>query len=209
MKRRDLISILAAATLLAACGEETRNGQLTLAGSSPLRIADEGGKTVEFFSGPLKVEFGADGSRKFNVKLEQNGRTAKFSGKVSGILDWNFTVRGSDIGQPADFTSRRVVKLYGPVSNRWGIGGPCGFNGQWQTEETWQKGNEDWSVSFSDANTGAAVGAFASRREGQDYLIDSRNTWCRERHEHEPGHGRWDRLSQGLGDIKPSAFKFD
>lgn len=209
MKRRNILTIFAAAALLAACGEETRNGQLTLSGSAPLKIADEGGQTVEFYGGPLKVEFGADGGRKFTVKVEQNGRTAKFSGKASGIDDWNFTVRGRDIGQPADFTSKRTVTLYGQVATRWGFGGPCGFNGRWETEERWQKGNEDWGVAFKDAGTGADIGSFASRKEGQDYLIDSRNVWCRERPEHEPGHGRWDRLSQSLSELKPAAVKFE
>lgn len=208
MKRRDILLGFAAAALLVACGEETRNGQLTLSGSAPLKIADEGGQTVEFYSGPLKVEFGADGSRRFTVKLEQSGRTAKFSGRAEGIRDWNFTVRGRDIGQPADFASKRTITLVGPVSRRWGMGGPCGFNGQWETEERWQKGNEDWSVSFEDAGSGANLGAFSSRKEGLDILIDSRNVWCRERREREPGGGRWDRLSQSLSELKPDAIKF-
>lgn len=209
MKRGKILMALAAAALMAACGEETRNGELTLSGSAPLRVADEGGATIEFYGGPLKVEFGADSGRRFTVKLEQNGRTAKFSGKAADVDDWNFTVRGRDIGQPADFISKRKVTLYGPVSRRWGFGGPCGFNGRWETEERWQKGNEDWTVAFKDAATGADIGAFASRLEGRDYLIDSRNVWCRERPEREPGRGRWDRLSQTLSSVNPSSIKFE
>lgn len=209
MKRGRLATLLAAAALLAACGEETRDGQLTLSGSAPLRIADESGKTVEFYSGPLTVEFGADGSRKFTVKLEQSGRSAKFSGRAPSISDWNFTVRGADIGQPADFTSERKISLYGPTMRRWGTGSSCGFNGRWETEETWRKGDEDWKVSFKDASSGSAIGAFASRKEGQDYLIDSRNVWCHERPERDRDHGRWDRLSTRLNELKPAALKFE
>lgn len=208
MNRRSTILTVACAIFMAACGEETRNGQLTLSGSAPVRIADQEGKTVEFFSGPLKVEFGASSGRKFTVKLEQDKRTAKFSGKVPDADSWNFTVRGKDIGQPLDFTSRRDIQLYGPISRSWGWGSPCGFNGRWETEEQWQKGNEDWNVSFADAHSAAPVGDFKSRKEGQDYLISSRNVWCRERPDHDRG-GRWDRMSKQLEDLKPADIKFD
>ena len=207
VKRKHLLAVAAAACLLAACGEETRDGQLTLSGSAPLKIADQGGQTVEFYSGPLKVEFGADSGRKFTVKLEQNGRTAKFSGQAPDVADWNFTVRGRDIGQPADFTSKRAIALYGPIARRWGLGGPCGFNGRWETDERWQKGNEDWSVLFKDAATSADIGTFASHREGQDFLIESHNVWCRERPEHEP-HGRMERVSQSVSELKEKGVKF-
>ena len=213
MTRSRFLTIAAAALLLAACGEETRDGQLTLSGSAPLKIADEGGQIVEFYSGPIKVEFGAEFGHKFNVKLEQNGRLAKFSGKAPDVADWNFTVRGRDIGQPADFTSKRTIALYGPIATRWGMGGPCGFNGQWETEESWQKGNEDWNVSFQDAATSAAIGVFASHREGQDYLIATRNLWCRERPNPEPHippiHRVSENVSKNISDIKAADLKFD
>ncbi len=208
MNRRTMFLTVASAIFLAACGEETRTGQLTLAGSAPVRIASQDGKTVEFFAGPLKVEFGASSGRKFTVKLEQDGRTATFSGKVPNADNWNFTVLGKDVGQPMDFSSRRNIQLYGAVSKSWGTGGSCGFNGRWETEDSWQKGNEDWSVAFADAATSHAVGSFNSRQEGQNYLIDSRNVWCRERPDHDRG-GRWDRMSKKLEDIKPADIKFD
>lgn len=189
MKRSGLF-LLALALAATACNKEKRKGQLSLAGSSPVRIADQGGSTVDFYNGPLQVEFGADG-RKVSVKLEQNGRVARFSAKVPQNLDWNFTARGSEIGQPVDLVSRRAVQLYGPIEERTGLGGSCGFNGSYVTEEQWRKGNEDWSVSFSDAQSSQSLGAFKSRREGESYLVASRNLWCRERRE--PGGGHWDR----------------
>ena len=209
MKRSQILMIAGAAFLLAACGEETRNGQLTLSGSTPLKIADQGGQIVEFYSGPLKVVFAADSSRKFTVNLEQNGRKAKFSG-AANVSDWNFTVHGKDIGQPADFTSNRNVAMYGPVEKRWGMGGPCGFNGQWETDEDWQRGKEDWKVSFNDAATGGAIGTFASQLD-QYYLIASRNIWCRERPNHEP-HGpihRVSEVSKSIKDLDTASVKFD
>lgn len=212
-KNKNVLLILAAGFLMLGCDHETRNGSLSLSGSSPVRIVDEGGKTVEFLSGPVKVDFSAGSSRKFTVEMEQGGRKAKFSGKVPESNDWNFTLRGRDIGQWVDFASSRSVSLYGPISTSIGRGGSCGFDGNYVTEESWQKGNEDWTVAFNDANTGAGVGSFKSRREGDSYLVGSRDLWCRENHRHEPGgrHGlstavsSVNKLTEQLG----SGVKFD
>lgn len=211
MKRSGILLVLAAALATTACNEETRTGGLTLTGSAPLRIADQEGRTVEFFTGPLKVVFDAESGRKVSVKLEQNGRAAKFTAKIPSRADWNFTVKGSDIGQPVDLASTRKVELYGPIYTRIGSGGPCGFDGTYQTEERWQSGNEDWNVAFSDAGTGQPVAAFKSRREGESYLIESRELWCRERHRHEPfpRGGRWDRASQRINNLNIDSVKFD
>jgi len=214
MKKRSILPLLAAAVLLAACGEETRNGQLTLSGTQPVRIIDQGGSPVDFATGPLKVTFSADNSRKFTVELEQNGRKAKFSGQVpGGTQDWNVTLKGADIGQPVDLASSRSVAYYGPVSTSWGWGGPCGFNGTWQTEESWQRGKEDWKVSFADAQTGAALGAFASQKD-DNYLIARRDVWCRERPMPEPHpRGRLgamsEQLGSSLGELQQKGVNFD
>src|SRR5581483_6383757 len=82
MKRLPLILCLAAATL-AACGEETRDGQLTLTGPTPVRLVDQSGRTVEFGAGATKVVFSADNSRKFTVTVSQGkDKQAKFSGQA-------------------------------------------------------------------------------------------------------------------------------
>lgn len=209
MIKRRFLPLLAAAALLAACGEETRNGQLTLTGSQPVRVVDQSGASVEFVAGPLKATFGAESSRKFTVELEQNGRKAKFSGKIpGGAQDWNVSIKGGDIGQPVDFASTRSVAYYGPVWTSWGMGDPCGMNGRWETEQSWQKGREDWKVAFADAATGAALGAFASTKD-QDYLLSSRNTWCRERPMPEPRGPRWNSVSQRLDGFQLDGVKFD
>lgn len=207
---KKFLPVLAAIALLAACGEETRDGQLTLSGSQPVRIVDQGGSSVDFVSGPLKVQFGADSSRQFTVQLEQSGRKAKFSGKAPDAGDWNFTVLGRTIGQPVDLTSARSVALYGPISTQSGTGSFCGFNGTWETEEQWQKGNEDWSVTFADAQSGGGLGVFKSRVEGKSYLIGTRNVWCLERQPREPLPDRGGRrMSERLQDLQDSGVKFD
>ena len=207
MNRRRILPLLVLAVLTAACGEEKRDGQLTLSGSAPVRIVDQSGAAVEFVSGPLKVEFGADSGRKFTVSLDQNGRKARFSGQAPDASDWNFTVRGRDIGQPVDLASARSVTLYGPVRTQMGSGTPCGMNGMWETEEQWRSGNEDWSVAFTDAQSGAALGTFKSRRENQSYLVGTRNLWCRVRPQHEP-HGRWAEMSDKLSALQDAGVKF-
>lgn len=204
---KSRIALALVAFALAGCNEEKRNGQLTLAGSTPLKIQDQSGKTVEFVSGPLKVVFDPEGSTKVAIKLEQDGRTAKFTGQVPRGADWNFSIRGQDIGQNVDLDSSRKIELYGPITRTWGTGGHCGFNGRWETEDEWRKGNEDWDVAFADSASGKPAARFKSRREGQDYLISSRNTWCRERPEHD--RGRWDRVSEKLSNLKENGVKFD
>lgn len=218
MNRKSLLIGLAAGILMTACVDETRKGQLVLSGAAPVRIIDESGKTVEFVNGAVKVEFSADSGRKFTVSMEQESRKAKFSGRApNGGRDWNFTLRGREIGQLVDMASRRDVELYGQPSTSIGTGNSCGFDGRWVTEDVWQKGNEDWKVAFTDAQTSQAVGSFNSRREGVDFLISSRNLWCREQPRHDPPFPRGPRgnLSKAEGAVKKlstlaeSGVKFD
>jgi hypothetical protein len=178
MKKNILLGLVACVAL-AACEKETRKGVLELTGSQPLRVVDqESGKAVDFVSGPLKAEFGANGS-KFSATLEQNGRKAKFSGRIPRD-SWSFSLRGSEIKQAFDLESKRKIELYGEVRTRIGDGGPCGMNGTWMTEEKWQSCNEDWKVGFSSG--GQSIGTFASRLEAQSCLIDTRNLVCRGQH---------------------------
>jgi len=188
MNKKKMLLGLAVCILAIGCNDETREGKLNLSGTTPVRIVDEGGKTVEFVSGAVKVEFGAHSGNTFSVSMEQAGKKAKFSGKVPESSDWNFTLHGKQIGQLVDLTSLRKVQLYGEKHTQIGTGGSCGMNGRTVTEETWQNGNEDWTVAFNDASNGQSIGNFASRREGQSYLVDSRDLYCRERPEHDrPG----------------------
>jgi hypothetical protein len=209
MTKKFFLPMIAAVALLAACGEETRDGQLTLSGTQPVKIIDQGGSAVEFVSGPLKVQFGADSSRKFTVQLEQADRKAKFSGQAPDAGDWNFTVLGRDIGQPVDLASARSVALYGPVSTQMGTGGFCGMNGTWETEEQWQKGNEDWTVTFADAQSGGNLGVFKSRVEGKSYLLGTRNVWCNDRPQRDPLPDRGRHFSESLSKLQDSGVKFD
>ena len=209
MNTKNILLALAAGFMMTACDHETRNGELTLSGSAPLRILDEGGKAVDFVGGAVKVEFAASSNRKFSVTMEQGDRKAKFSGKVPEGNNWSFTLRGREIGQGFDAASLRSIQLYGPISTSIGSGGSCGFDGRWVTEDQWQKGNEDWTVAFTDASSAVAVGGFKSRREGQNYLVGSRELYCREEHRRDPGHGRWDRMSKNLSSLSDSGVKFD
>ena len=159
MKRLSSILCLVV-VMLAACGEETRDGQLTLNGATPLKIADQSGKVVEFVAGPTKVEFSADSSRKFTVTVTQGqDKQAKFSGQAPASDGWNFTLRGKDIGQQVDLASS---------------------NGRMVVEETYQACNEDWRVDFADSSNSQAVGSFRSQRDNRSCLIDTHDLYCRD-----------------------------
>jgi hypothetical protein len=215
MKKKVPYVLCLAALILGACGEETRNGTLTLAGVNPVKIADKSGKTVEFYAGPAKVQFSGSSSGKFTVVVSQGDRKAEFSGKApKNDGSWNVTVRGKDIGQPEDFASARSVEYYGQTWRQLRDGGPCGMNGRYEVEDTYQKCNEDWKVSFTDAGNGAAVGTFASRIDGDTCLIDSRQLWCRDNPMPPPypRGGRWDRMDgtvQRLKDLSETGINFN
>jgi hypothetical protein len=207
MKKMNVL-LLATVAAFAACNKESRDGQLTLAGSNPLRIADESGKTVEFVNGALKAAFEPGSKDKVTVSLEQAGQKAKFTAKIPDNRDWNFTLRGKDAGQNVDMASKRTITLTGEPKKRYGTGGFCGFDGRWQTEEIWRDGKEDWKVAFADSQTGYAVAAFESHKN-DTYLVESKNIWCRENPRREPGGGRWDRLSSRIEKLKTDGVKFD
>ncbi len=217
MKSKRSILFLAAA-LLAACGEETRKGELILAGSNPVRIIDESGAVVEFFAGPTKVEFAAGRSNKFTVTVSQgDAKKAKFSGKAPSSDDsWNFTLRGSDIGQPIDLASRRDVEYTGKPWRQIGEGGSCGW-GRWVTEEEYQNCNEDWKVGFADAATSSPLGSFHSRRERLTCHLSTRNLYCRDdgrdRYPHPPyPRGNFSKAQESikkLSVLSESGIRFD
>lgn len=182
MKRNILsLTLVVAAAVLTSCNKETRDGELTLSGTAPVRFVSEGGKIVEFYAGPTKVELSAKSRDKITVSISQGDKKkAVFSGKAAEGADWNFVLRGKDIGQLMDMISRRLLthkgKPWTTISDR----GICGVNGRWVVEDKLQKCDEDWSVAFSDANTSLALGAFRSRRNDKTCLISSRNLYCRE-----------------------------
>ena len=182
MKKRIILAAIIFPALLTfiGCDQETRNGELVLAGAVPVRIVDEGGKTVEFMNGPLTVTLDADSGRKFTVTLTQaEARKAKFSGRAPGNDNsWNFTLRGKEIGQPIDLASVRSIKYYGNTWREIRDGGYCGQNGRWRMENEYRQCNEDWTVAFADANTSQNVGSFRSRREGLTCLLNSRTLYC-------------------------------
>lgn len=204
-----------AVVLLAACGEETRDGQLTLAGSAPLRIVDQSGKIVEFLAGPAKVEFSADRSRKFTVTVSQGkDKQAAFSGQAPASDGWNFTLRGKDIGQPFDLTSDRKVEYVGYPWRSIRDGMPCGYNGRMVVEEVYQACNEDWRADFADASNSQAIGSFVSRLN-RTCLISSRDLYCRDYGPNPPIPPYPHRLEKAekslkkLNDLGADGIKFD
>lgn len=188
MKRLSYILCLSV-VLVAACGEETRNGQLTLTGSAPLKLLDQSGKVVEFLAGPTEVTFAPEGSRKFKVTVKQGAdKQAAFSGQAPSGNGWNFTLRGQDIGQQVDMASDRKIDYVGQPWRRITEGAPCGYNGRWVVEEEYQTCNEGWRVDFTDSATYSAIGAWASQRDNLTCFLSSRNLYCRDYGPQPPYH---------------------
>src|SRR4051812_45323362 len=115
MNKKTVFLTLAACALALGCDSETRNGSLSLSGSAPLTVIDEGGKAVDCTAGDLKVEFSGSSRDKFTVSLEQGNRKAKFSATVKNGTDGNFTLHGSEIGQAFDAKSTRKGEHFGPI----------------------------------------------------------------------------------------------
>lgn len=174
--------VLVSASMLAGCDKETRRGTLVLSGSSVLRLVDESGQTVEFSAGPTKVEFSAKPGKRVNVTISQGAdRQAHFSGPApQGGDPWNFALGGKEIGQPVDINSSRSLEKYGKIWQSVGDGGPCGSNGRWVVEETYQECREDWTVAFTNADDSRSVGLFHSHLEPLSCLLSYRNLFCRE-----------------------------
>jgi|CXWL01.1.fsa_nt_gi hypothetical protein len=181
MRQNAFPMILTVAVLaLTGCNKETREGQLTLSGTAPVRFVSEGGKLVEFYAGPTKVEFSANSRDKIAVVVSQQDKKAVFSGKAPAGEDWNFVLRGKDIGQPVDMTSRRQLTYKGKPQTAIVDGGFCGSNGRWVVEEKHQACDEEWTVAFADANTSLALGNFRSFRGDRTCVLSSRNLYCRD-----------------------------
>ncbi|HAH06312.1 MAG TPA: hypothetical protein DCM05_07255 [Elusimicrobia bacterium] len=180
MKRLPYIVFLGV-FLLAACGEETRDGMLTLT-AGPLKLIDQGGAVVEFLAGPTKVHFAASNkTRKFTVTVSQgDAKKATFAGQTPNYSGWDFTLRGKDIGQAVDMTSFRKVDYVGRSWTSIHEGGPCGYNGRWMVEYEYQECSETWRVDFADSSNLQAVGSFLSKREGRTCLLNERNLYCRD-----------------------------
>ena len=158
------ISLVLAVACLAVAGcdtKETRSGNITLIGSASIPLIDKSGAHAELVAGASEITF-QKGSQKGTVAIrvrQPNRPEVNIEAPISkNGLDGNFTLRGSEIGQPVDLISSRSYAITGPNQRytRWEEQGmeSC------LVESSWDPCNESWTVSFRAA--AGELGAFAA-----------------------------------------------
>ncbi|MDE2510462.1 MAG: hypothetical protein KGL74_05015 [Elusimicrobia bacterium] len=213
MKKLSLI--LAAACLVAAAGcdnKETRSGNLSLSGSANVPLIDKSGTRAELTAGPTEITF-QKGSQNGTIAIrvrQPNRPEVNIEAAVPGnASSGNFTLRGSEIGQPVDLVSARTYAVDGPNQRdtRWEDQGfeTC------LIEYTWDPCNESWTVSFRSA--AGELGAFASRTETRCNERTSQ-VMCRSNNREPripdfPHGGPHGRHGFDLQSVDPQTLKFD
>jgi hypothetical protein len=155
-----LIAVLLA---VAACDfKETRKGQITLTGA-PIPVNGRAG-SASLVAGSAEVTFKKGSSDKtIAIIVKQPGRAdVEFEAPVEkGYESGNFTLRGSQIGQPVDMTSARGYTVTGPTE-RYVSREEHGMR-TCLVEVSYEPCSEGWTVAFSSVN-GVELGKFASTR---------------------------------------------
>lgn len=211
-----------AAVLLAVAGcdfKETRTGQITLTGSAGIPLNGKAGAAT-LVAGRAELTFKKGSSDKtIALRVKQSGRPdVDLEAAVAGdYRSGNFTVRGSDIGQPVDMTSARAFTTTGPTErySSWEERGSqtC------MVEYSYDPCDENWTLSFR-AVGGAELGSFASRTSTR-CNERSRESFCRHNprdrypdyprgpHGHNGRYGPHNMIYQGASDTGPDNIKFD
>ena len=210
MNRRYLPLV---AVLLAVAGcdfKETRSGSISLtAGTAGIPLNGKAGSAT-VVAGSAEITFKKGSSDKsIAIRVKQSGRPdVELEATVSGdYRSGNFTLKGSEIGQPVDMTSARAYAITGAnvrYSN-WEHQGSqtC------MVEISYDPCDENWTVGFQSL-AGVNLGSFESRYTMR--CNERRYTsWCSpNQHQPRPPYprGRNDIL-QRASDSAPENLKFD
>ena len=213
-----------AAVLLAVAGcdfKETRTGQITLAGAATGIPLNGKAGAVTLVAGRAEFTFKKGSTDKsIALKVKQDGRP-DVDLEAAVAVDYrsgNFTLKGSDIGQPVDMTSARAFAITGATErySNWEDQGSqiC------LVETSFDPCDENWTLSFRSFN-GVERGSFASRTATR---CNERNgvSYCRDNPRNDPrypgypggypgGYPRGPRhqIFQGASDLGPDSVKFD
>jgi hypothetical protein len=214
MNRRSL-PLVAVLLVVAGCDfKETRSGQISLtAGTAGIPLNGKAGAAT-LVAGPAEVTFkkgSADNT--IAIRVKQGGRPdVDLEAAVSGdYRTGNFTLKGSEIGQPVDMASARSYQITGATVRytNWEDQGTqtC------MVEISFDPCDENWTVGFT-STSGASLGSFASRYA--DRCNERRYTsWCRPNHQHEPRIPDFPRgrprnvILEKASAIDPATLKFD
>jgi len=214
MNRRSL-PLVAVLIAVAGCDfKETRSGQIVLtpAGASGIPLNGKAGLAT-LAAGKAELTF-KKGSSKNSIALrvKQGGRAdVDLEAAVAGdYTSGNFSVRGSDIGQPVDMTSARAYAITGAPQRytNWEDQG----NQTCMVETTFEPCDENWTLSFRSVN-GVELGSFASR---QGTRCNERRSvsFCRRNPQHEPRipdfpRGPRNAIFEGASQIGPENLNFN
>lgn len=206
------LSLALAVACLAAVGcdnKETRTGSITLTGSANIPLNDKSGVHAELIAGPAEISF-QKGSKDKTIAIgvkQPNRPDVNIEAAISGdYRSGNFTLRGSDIGQPVDLVSSRSFVVTGPTQ-RWTSWEDRGFE-RCLVETTYEPCDENWTVAFRGA--AGDLGSFSSRAGARcnERIYES---FC------QPIPGREPRIPDyprgphrtSIDGVDPSSIKFD
>lgn len=162
MKSLSLVLAVACLAVVGCDNKETRSGSITLSGSSSIPLVDKSGAHAELVAGSAEISF-QKGSKNGTIAIQvrQPGRSdVNIEAPVSGDpRSGDFTLRGSESGQPVDMISARRFTVTGGTQ-RWSNWEDRGFE-RCLVETTFDPCDEDWTVSFRAA--AGELGAFAAR----------------------------------------------
>lgn len=211
MKRLSLVLAVASLAVVGCDTKETRSGSITLSGGSNIPLNDRSGAHAELVAGPAQLTF-QKGSKDSTIAIlvrQPNRADVNVEAPITGdYRTGNFTLRGSDIGQPVDLVSARRYTVTGP-NQRYTNWEDRGFE-RCMVEYSWDPCDEDWTVAFHAA--AGDVGAFAARTPTR--CNERSNTYaCRPTHRepHIPDFPR-DRHPRRLDkvlSVDPGTLKFD
>lgn len=162
LKNRTSLVLVVACLAVAGCNDkETRTGTITLTGASNIPLVDKSGAHAELVAASAEITF-QKGSKKGTIAIgiKQPGRPdVNIEAPIVGDpSSGDFTLRGSDIGQPVDMVSSRRYTVTGPTE-RWSNWEDQGME-RCLIETSYDPCDEDWTVAFSAA--AGPLGAFAA-----------------------------------------------
>lgn len=160
--KKSLLPLIAVCLAVSACDLFKRDGHVTLTGG-PIPLNDRGGSRAELVAGAAEIRVKkGDAKDTLDIRVRQPGRSEiNFTAAVTGnYRSGNFTLRGSEIGQPVDLTSARSFTVTGPTQ-RDTTYEDSGFQ-RCMVDIYWDPCDENWTVSFRSGD-GRELGQFASR----------------------------------------------
>lgn len=214
MNRRYLPLV---AVLLAVAGcdfKETRSGSINLTtGTAGIPLNGKAG-AASLVAGSAQITFKKGSSDKsIAIIVKQNGRAdVELEAAVaSDYTTGNFTLKGSEIGQPVDMASARAYAITG-ANVRYSSWEDQGSQ-TCMVEISFDPCDENWTVGFRSV-AGVDLGSFASRYAMR--CNERRYTsWCRPNHQHDPrpdfprGPRGRNVILEKASAIDPATLKFD